>query len=159
GFSMRVLFYDPTHPEDEHWAGGQLCHRSELEPLLRQADFVSLHAPLTRETRHLIGARELALMKPTACLINTSRGPLVDERALVEALRRGHPAGAALDVFEDEPRLAPGLAELPNTVLVPHMASASRQTRERMALLAAENLLTALSGRLPEHAVNPEAWI
>lgn len=132
-----------------------------LEMLLRESDFVTLHVDLNESTYHLIDERALSLMKPTAFLINTARGPVVDEQALVRALREGRLAGAALDVFEREPALTPGLAELPNVVLVPHIASASHQTRSRMACMAAENILAAVSGRRPPHIVNPEvlaAW-
>jgi len=132
------------------------AERADLETLLRESDYISIHVPLTGETRHLIGERELGLMKETAYLINTSRGPVVDERALVRALREGEIAGAALDVYEDEPRLAPGLAELDNVVLTPHIASATVETREKMAVMAAENLLAGLRGERPPNLVNPE---
>jgi glyoxylate reductase len=118
-----------------------------LDELLERSDFVSLHVPLTPDTRHLIGAAELARMRPNAVLINTARGPVVDEQALVEALRAGQIAGAGLDVFEDEPRLAPGLAELPNVVLCPHLGSATLATRDRMAEIAARNIVECLAGR------------
>jgi glyoxylate reductase len=118
-----------------------------LDELLAQSDFVSLHAPLTNETRHMIGARELRLMRPHAVLVNTARGPLVDEAALVRALREGWIAGAGLDVFEREPALAPGLADLPQVVLAPHVGSATPATRDRMGEVAAENVIAALSGR------------
>src|SRR5262249_5334269 len=118
-----------------------------LDELLAQSDFVSLHAPLTPETRHLIGERELRLMRPHAVLVNTARGPLVDEAALVRALREGWIAGAGLDVFEREPALAPGLAELPQVVLAPHVGSATPATRDRMAEIAARNIVAALAGQ------------
>jgi glyoxylate reductase len=129
-----------------------------FEALLAESDFVSLHVPLTPETRHLIDARALALMKPTAYLINTARGPVVDEPALVEALRAGWLAGAGLDVYEHEPRTAPGLADCPNTLLLPHLGSATRETRAAMSRIAAENLVAVLEGRRPAHPVNPEVW-
>ena len=119
----------------------------DLRVTLRRADVVSLHVPLTRETHHLIGAAELDAMKPHAILVNTSRGPVVDEAALVEALRRHEIAGAGLDVYEHEPELAPGLAELENVVLEPHTASATREARTAMSRLAAENIVAALEGR------------
>jgi len=128
----------------------------ELDELLRESDFVTLHVPLMPSTRHLIGERELKLMKKTAYLINTSRGPVVDERALVEALRKGEIAGAGLDVYENEPELSPGLAELDNVVLTPHIASASVETRTRMATLAAENIIAFFEGKRPPTIVNPE---
>jgi glyoxylate reductase len=128
-----------------------------LDGLLERADFVSLHAPLTLETRHLINARTLHLMKPTAVLVNTARGPLIDQAALHQALAKGRIAAAALDVTDPEPMPAddPILA-LPNVIITPHIASASVATRSRMAMLAAENLVEALRGRIPKHAVNPE---
>jgi glyoxylate reductase len=127
-----------------------------LDDLLARSDFVSLHTPLTDETRHLIDARALGLMKPSAYLINTARGPVVDEKALVEALRTGRIAGAGLDVYEDEPRMAEGLADCPNTVLLPHLGSATVATRAAMARIAAENLCAALRGERPANLVNPE---
>ena len=127
-----------------------------LETLLRESDFVTLHVPLKPETQHLIGAPQLALMKQTAILINTTRGPIVDEAALVEALRESRIQGAGLDVFEREPEIHPGLLALPNVVVAPHIGSGSRQTRLRMVELAAENLLAALSGSVPPNLVNRE---
>ncbi len=118
-----------------------------LEELLGRADFVSLHVPLTSETRHLIGARELRCMQPHAVLLNTARGPVVDEAALVRALREGWIAGAGLDVYEREPALEPGLAELDNVVLAPHAGSATQGTRRRMAEIAADNVIACLAGR------------
>jgi glyoxylate reductase len=120
-----------------------------LDELLATADVVSLHVPLSAETHHLIGARELALMKPAAFLVNTTRGPVVDEAALVEALRAGTIAGAGLDVFEREPEVHPGLLELENAVLLPHLGSATVETRTAMGVLAAENVLAVLGGREP----------
>jgi len=118
-----------------------------LDELLERSDFVSLHLPLSPETRHLIGERELRRMRPHAILVNTARGPIVDEAALVRALREGWIAGAGLDVFEREPALAPGLAELPQVVLAPHVGSATTATRDRMAELAAESIVAALAGK------------
>ena len=152
GFQMKVLYTDPSpRPELEKDIGAE---RVELDELLRESDFVSVHCLLNEETRHLIGKRELELMKPTAYLINNARGPIVDEKALVEALHEKRIAGAGLDVYEDEPELAPGLAELDNVVLLPHLGSASIQTRTDMATMAAHNLLTVLSGNLPPNLVN-----
>ena len=130
--------------------------RVDLETALRESDFVSVHVPMTAETRHLIGRRELATMKPTAYLINTSRGPVVDESALVEALRERRIAGAGLDVYENEPAPAPGLTGLDNVVCIPHLGSATEATRARMAVMAAENLIAALNGEMPPNVVNPE---
>ncbi|MFP4058338.1 MAG: 2-hydroxyacid dehydrogenase [Candidatus Brocadiia bacterium] len=154
GFRMRVLYFDRTQNEALEQAVG--ARRAELDELLQEADFVCLHVSLGESTHHLIGPRELSLMKPTAYLINTSRGPVVDEAALVEALRGGEIAGAGLDVFEDEPKLQPGLAELDNVVLLPHLGSATTGTRTRMATLAATNLLAGLRGERPPNIVNPQ---
>ncbi|MEZ6187585.1 MAG: NAD(P)-dependent oxidoreductase [Planctomycetota bacterium] len=146
GFGMRVL-YTSRSPKDVAW------ERVELEALLREADFVCLHPPLTPETQHLLDAERLALMKPSAYLINLSRGPVVDEAALVRALRAGELAGAALDVFEREPELEPGLAELPNVLLAPHLGSATVETRHAMADLAVANVEDFLAGRPPRTRV------
>jgi glyoxylate reductase len=157
GFSMRILYHDLERatPEIEQELGAELVER---ETLLREADFLTLHVPLTPATHRLIGARELALLKPTAYLINAARGKVVDEAALVEALQSGRIAGAGLDVFEDEPRVPPGLLALPNVVLTPHVGSATSETRLAMAMLAADNLLAGLEGRRPPNLVNPEAY-
>ncbi|MBM3214481.1 D-glycerate dehydrogenase [Candidatus Poribacteria bacterium] len=154
GFGMRILYTSRTvHEDAEREFGAQ---RVPLDDLLRESDYVSLHVPLSDETRHLIGSRELALMKPSAFLINTARGPIVDEKALVRALRDGTIAGAGLDVYEDEPAVADGLMELDNVVLAPHIASATVETRTKMAMLAAENAIAVIEGRRPAHIVNPE---
>lgn len=129
-----------------------------LPELLADADIISLHLPLTAQTWHLIDEEALRRMKPSAILVNTSRGPVVDERALVRALREGWIFGAGLDVYEDEPRLAPGLAECRNAVLSPHLGSATRRTRTAMAELCAANAVAALRGVVPPHCVNPGAW-
>ena len=151
GFNMHVLYVD-----------GQLCaelerrlhaQRVALPELLQGADVVSLHVPLTPQTRHLIGAPELTAMKPTAILINTSRGPVVDEAALVEALRSRRIAGAGFDVYEHEPRLTPGLADLSNVVLLPHLGSGTTATRQKMSQMTAENVLAVLQGREPRNPV------
>jgi glyoxylate reductase len=155
GFGMRILYHS-RRPDPEAAAVGAE-YRSKVD-LLREADFVLLTVPLTPETRRLVGAPELSLMKPTAFLVNVARGPVVDEGALVEALRGHRIAGAGLDVFEDEPRVHQGLLDLDRVVLTPHIGSASRATRLRMATRAAENCVTALEGRRPPNLVNPEAW-
>jgi glyoxylate reductase len=155
GFDMRVLFYDPM-PGLEDAAAELGAERVDLETLLRESDFLSVHTPLTEDTHHLIGSKQLAIMKSTSFLINTSRGSVVDEAALVEALRDGSIKGAALDVYEHEPNVHPGLLELDNAVITPHIASASVATRARMATMAAENVIAALSGRRPASLVNPE---
>jgi glyoxylate reductase len=155
GFDMRVLFYDPMSGL-EAAAAEFGAERVDLDTLLRESDFLSIHTPLTEDTHHLIGSNQLAIMKPTAFLINTSRGPVVDEAALVEALRDGTIKAAALDVYEYEPDVHPGLLELDNAVITPHIASASVATRTRMATMAAENVIAALSGQRPASLVNPE---
>jgi lactate dehydrogenase-like 2-hydroxyacid dehydrogenase len=156
GFGMRVLYHKRT-PDPEAARGVGAEYRTKAE-LLRESDFVVLSIPLTPETRHLIGAAELALMKPTAFLVNVARGPVVDEAALVEALRAKRIAGAGLDVFEDEPKLHPGLLGLENLALTPHIGSASGATRRRMATRAAENCIAALEGHRPPDLVNPDGW-
>ena len=153
GFGMRLLYHSrtPLSPLEEQELGASL---QPLEALLREADFVTLHVPLTPHTRHLIGSRELELMKDSAFLINTARGPVVDEAALVAALRQGQIRGAGLDVYEKEPELSPGLADLENVVLLPHLGSATVATRTRMAVMAAENLLAGLRGDPPPNCLN-----
>jgi lactate dehydrogenase-like 2-hydroxyacid dehydrogenase len=156
GFGMRVLYHNRKRdPEAERSVGAEYRSKSEL---LREADFVVLSIPLTAESRHLIGAAELALMKPTAFLVNVARGPVVDEAALVDALQTKRIAGAGLDVFEEEPKIHPALLGLENVALTPHIGSASRATRLRMATRAAENCVAALEGHRPPNLVNPEAW-
>lgn len=154
GFGMRILY---TSRSDSPEMAALGATREDLDALLSQSDFVSLHVPLTEQTRHLIGRRELDLMKPSAYLINTARGPVVDEAALVQALREKRIAGAGLDVYENEPTPAPGLTELDNVVCVCHLGSATEATRSRMSAMAAENLLAAMQGRMPPNPVNPEA--
>jgi glyoxylate reductase len=132
--------------------------RGELDDLLREADFVCLTVPLTDTTRHLVGARELELMKPSAILVNTSRGPIVDEAALADALASGTIAGAGIDVFEREPEVHPRLLECDNAVLVPHIGSATRETRLGMAQLACRGLAQALAGERPTNLANPATW-
>ena len=155
GFNMRVLYHDASPAvgavEQELRASA-----ADLETLLRESDFVTVHTPLLPETHHLINARTLKLMKKTAYLINASRGPVVEEAALVQALREGWIAGAGLDVYEHEPRVHPELVGLPNVVLAPHIASASHDTRIQMANLAVENCLAVLEDRTPPTPVNPE---
>jgi glyoxylate reductase len=156
GFGMRVIYNDavraPSEIESELRA-----EYMERDAVLREADFLSLHVPLLPETRGLIGPRELALMKPTSFLINTSRGPVVQEAALITALERRQIAGAALDVFEREPQIGHGLLR-PNVVLAPHLASASLETRTRMAMMAVENTIAFFEGRRPPNIVNSGVW-
>lgn len=151
GFRMRVLYTDTSPNEDlERELGAE---RVELDRLVAESDVLSLHVPMRPETHHLIGAAQFAAMKPTAVLVNTSRGPVVDEVTLVAALRNNQIAAAGLDVYENEPRLAPGLSELPNVVLLPHLGSATTTTRSKMAAMAAENVIAVLSGHEPPNAV------
>ncbi|MCB9884786.1 MAG: D-glycerate dehydrogenase [Planctomycetes bacterium] len=155
GFSMRVLYSSrtPAAPEVEQELGAQ---RVPLDLLLKQSDYVSLHVPLREETRHMIGVEQLCQMKRSAFLINTSRGPVVDENALVAALEEGLIAGAGLDVFEHEPRVHPGLLEHPGVVLLPHVGSAVTSVRSLMCALAARDCAAVLRGERPQHPVNPE---
>lgn len=151
GFDCKILYCNrQRRPELEREVGAQW---KTLDELLRESDFVSVHCPLTPQTRHLIDSRALALMKPTACLVNTARGPVVDEIALVAALKAGTIAGAGLDVYENEPALAPGLAELKNVVLLPHIGSATHETRETMGLMCARAVIDVLQGREPKNRV------
>jgi glyoxylate reductase len=152
---MRVIYHArrPLSPEDERAAGD--ARYVDLASLLSESDVLSLHAPLTPETRHVLDADALARMRPTAYVVNTGRGPLVDEAALAAALREGRLAGAGLDVYEHEPRVHPDLLSLDNVVLLPHIGSATRGTRTRMAMLAARNAHAVLSGRPPLTPVGP----
>ncbi len=158
GFDMRVLYTDSRRASPEVEERYRARYVS-MEDLLRQSDFVTIHVPLNDETHHLIDAGALSLMKPTAYLVNAARGAIVDEKALVDALKRRQIAGAALDVYENEPRLAEGLAELGNVILIPHLGANSRHTRDRMAAMTAENVIAALSGEKPPNLVNPEVWL
>jgi glyoxylate reductase len=154
-FEMRVLYTDaaPLRAEAERELGATGV---DLATLLREADVVSLHVPLTPETYHLIGAAQLARMKPSAVLVNTSRGPVVDEAALAEALREGRIFAAGLDVYEREPEVHPDLLELDRVVLAPHIASGSVRTRSEMSVMAVRNLLAGLRGERPPNLLNPE---
>lgn len=155
GFSMRILYHDARRaaPEVEQALGLEFVDK---ETLLRESDFVTLHVPLLPETRKLIGAPELAMMKKDAILVNTARGPVVDEAALADALERRVIAAAGLDVFETEPNVHPKLLAVENVVVAPHIASASVATRRRMSMMAAENAVAAIEGRRPPNLLNPE---
>jgi glyoxylate reductase len=157
GFDMRIQYYDPQPPPE---SVGQALGASptSLDAILRTSDYISIHVPLLPDTHHLIDDAALASMKPNAILVNTSRGPVVHEKALVRALKSGRIAAAGLDVFENEPLIEPELLELDNVVLAPHIASASHETRLRMCMLAAENLVAGLKGQRPPNLVNPEVW-
>jgi glyoxylate reductase len=155
GFNMRVLYYDPNPlpPDAEQQLGAA---RVDLGRLLAESDFVSVHVPLTQETHHMLSTAQFELMKRSAILINTSRGPVVDEAALVQALTAKKLAGAGLDVYEREPAVHPGLLAMPNVVLAPHIASATVRTRSEMSAMAARNMATAVRGGRPPNLLNPE---
>jgi glyoxylate reductase len=155
GFNMRVLYYDPypLPPEVEQQLGAT---RVELNRLVAESDFVSVHTPLTKDTQHLLSTPQFTAMKRTAILINTSRGPVIDEAALVQALQAKLIAGAGLDVYEREPAVHPGLLAMSNVVLAPHIASATVRTRSEMSAMAARNMATAVRGGRPPNLVNPE---
>jgi glyoxylate reductase len=155
GFNMRVLYYDPQ-PLPAEAERDLNAARVDIGRLLAESDFVSVHVPLTQETHHLLSTPQFALMKRTAILINTSRGPVVDEAALVEALKAKKIAGAGLDVYEREPAVHPGLIPMPNVVLAPHIASATVRTRSEMSQMAARNLATGIRGGRPANLLNPE---
>jgi glyoxylate reductase len=153
GFGMEIVYHNRSRDEGaEEELGARYL---DLDDLLREADFVSIHTPLTPETWHLIGEEQLGRMKPTSVLVNTSRGPVVDEGALADALAEGRIFAAGLDVYEEEPKVHPKLLELDNVVLAPHIGSASFETRDKMAVLAAENLAAVLRGEDPETPVTP----
>ena len=157
GFSMRILYWGPRRiPESEERELG--VDHVALDRLLAESDFVSIHAPGKPETHHLIGARELALMKPTAFLVNTARGPIVDEEALVRALADRRIAGAALDVYEHEPQVESALLTMPNVVLTPHLGSAVAELRETMAHVVVDNIVAVLEGRTPPNCWNPAIY-
>lgn len=155
GWNMRVLY---TTQNSRNTVLEEMidARRVELETLLKESDFISVHTPFTAKTKHLIGAKELSLMKKTAYLINTGRGAVIDEEALVRALKNRQIAGAGLDVYEEEPELKPGLAELDNVVLAPHLGSATMETRTKMSLMAAGNIIAVLSNQPPDNCINPE---
>ena len=152
GFNAKAVYYDVKRNEEfEKEFSAEFCQTPE--EVLKKADFVSIHVPLLPSTHHLINAERLRMMKPTAYLINTSRGPVVDEAALADALEKGIIRGAAIDVFEREPAIEPALLNLENIILTPHIASATEATRDKMAELAAENIISALSGKEPPNLV------
>ena len=155
GFDMRVIYHDPSRVDEatERELGVMYVDKRTL---LRESDFVSLHVPLLPETTHYISHGEFALMKRSAILINASRGPVVDEKALIKALKEGKIAGAGLDVYEREPKVERGLMGLKNVVLSPHIASSSYETRIKMATMAAQNCIAGLSGQRPPNLLNPE---
>ena len=155
GFAMRVLYWGPRRlPEDEEQAAG--LEYIDFDDLLRGSDFVSLHAAMRPETHHLMSDREFGLMKPTAYIVNTARGPIIDEKALVRALQAGEIAGAGLDVFENEPHVEPELLRMKNVVLAPHLGSAAHDVREGMAHRVVDNIIALIEGKTPPNCVNPE---
>ena len=155
GFGMKIQYYDslPVPPE----AVPPGVRAVSLDHLLSTSDFISVHVPLLPETTHLLNDKTFAMMKPNCVVVNTARGPVIDEKALARALKSGKIAAAGLDVFEREPQIEPALLELQNVVLAPHIASASRETRLKMCMMAAENLVAGLKGEHPPNLVNPEA--
>jgi glyoxylate reductase len=158
GFGMRILYYDVRRAdlETEREVEAEFMDK---EALLTHADFISIHVPLMPQTKQFIGTREFSMMKPTAYIINTARGEVIDEEALVEALKSGRIAGAGLDVFEREPLIHPALIKMDNVVLLPHIGSASIETRTKMGMMATENLIVALiDGKRPPNCLNPEVF-
>jgi glyoxylate reductase len=154
GFGMRLLYWSPrAKPEAERETGMQ---RVTLDQLLAESDFVSLHPPLNAETRHMISDRQFGLMKPTAFIVNTARGAIIDEKALMRALKKKKIAGAGLDVFEHEPNLPPRLRDMPNVVLTPHQGSAVMEVRDLMANIMVDNIEALIDGRVPPNCVNPQ---
>lgn len=155
GFGAKVIYYDIKRNEDfeKEFPSGSIEFKPSIGEVLKDADFVSIHLPLTEQTRHIINKEKLTLMKPTAYLVNTSRGPIVDENALTEALKNKVIKGAALDVFEFEPKISKGLLKLDNVVLTPHTASATEEARAKMAEVAAQNIIEALEGRVPPNLI------
>ncbi len=155
GFDMKVIYYDVYRMSQEEEQQYHVTYMP-FEDVLQQADFVSIHTPYMPSTHHLISERELNLMKPGSILINTARGPIVDEKALVKALQAGTIAGAGLDVFENEPAVEPKLLKMENVVLLPHIASASLRTRTLMATMASDNIVALHNGQRPPNILNPE---
>ena len=155
GFGMDVNYYDANRKKEAEKELG--INYLELNDLLQTSDFISVHVPLTSATEKMIGEKEFKIMKESAYLVNTARGAVIDEKALLQALRDGEIAGAGLDVYEDEPKLTPGLAGQDNVVLLPHIGSASIETRTKMATMAADNLLAGLKGEKMPNIINPEA--
>jgi glyoxylate reductase len=156
GFDMRILYHDTRRadPELERQVQARYMDR---DTLLQEADFLSIHVPLTPETKRFMSTREFSLMKPTAYIVNTSRGEVIDEEALAAALQERQIAGAGLDVFEHEPVIHPALLNMDNVIILPHIGSASTETRTKMGLMAAENLIAFFEGRVPPNCLNPEA--
>jgi glyoxylate reductase len=157
GFGMRVLYFDPKRLPEEEERKLRVIYKP-YDELLAESDFISMHPQLMPETRHLLGAREFALMKKTAFVINTSRGPVIDEAALTQALLEKRIAGAGLDVYENEPKVTPALLEMPNVVLTPHLGSAVFELREGMAHVVVDNVIAVIEGKRPPNCINPEVF-
>jgi len=157
GFDMRIIYHDQVRakPDLEGQVNAKYVDR---ETLLKESDFLSIHVPLLPETRRLIGPEEISLMKSSAILINTSRGEIIDEAALAKALQEGKIAGAGLDVFEKEPEIHPALTNMAAVVMLPHLGSASLETRTKMGLMAAENMIAAFRGEIPPNCINPKVF-
>jgi glyoxylate reductase len=156
GFKMKILYHDQA--KNQQLEKELSAKKVELNQILKESDFISLHVPLLTETHHLIGEKHLKIMKKTAILINTSRGPIVDEQALAKALQNKWIFGAGLDVYENEPKINKNLLKLDNVVLQPHSASATTETRTKMAIIAAENMIAGLKGKIPDNCINPEIF-
>jgi glyoxylate reductase len=157
GFGMTVNYADPRRVPEEQERRLGMTHKP-FDDVLREADFLTLHPQLGPDTRHLIGAREFGLMKPSAFILNTSRGPVIEEAALVEALQAKKIAGAGLDVYENEPSVSPALLSMPNVVLTPHLGSAVYELREGMAHVVVDNVIAVIEGRRPPNCINPEIY-
>ena len=157
GFGMKVVFHNPR-PVADSVIRELRAEPVSFEELLQVSDFISVHVPLSAATTHLLNDRAFAMMKPTCIVVNTARGPVVDEKALVQALKNRQIGGAGLDVFEKEPEIEPELLKMDNVVLAPHIGSGSYETRLKMCMMAAANLLAWLRGQRPPNLVNPEVW-
>ena len=156
GFNMKILYADER--KNEILEKNLNAVKTDFDTILKESDFISLHVPLLPSTHHLIGEKQLRMMKKTAVLINTSRGPVVDEKALIKALKNKWIFGAGLDVYENEPKISEELLKLKNVVVQPHSASATTESRTKMAIMAAENMITGLKGEKPPNCVNPEVF-
>jgi len=157
GFHMKVIYYDEVRAPAEEEQALSAEYRP-FDDVIAEADFITVHTPYAPSTHHLLGEREFARMKNTAYVVNTARGPIIDEKALVKALNDGQIAGAGLDVYEREPAMEPELRDMNQVVLLPHIGSASLETRTAMALMAARNLIAVIRGERPPNLVNPEVW-
>jgi lactate dehydrogenase-like 2-hydroxyacid dehydrogenase len=156
GFKMNVLYADEK--QNDLLERELSAKKVSFDDLIKKSDYISVHVPLIPSTRHLIGEKELRMMKESAIIINTSRGPIIDEKALAKAIKEKWIFGAGLDVYEQEPMIEKELLELDNVVLQPHSASATTETRTKMAIMAAENMIAGLSGKIPPNCINPEVF-